>query len=152
MPDARYTPAMPAEKKMTPAQFIASLPPERREQVRALDTFIRKTVPALTPCLTGQMLGYGPYHYRYDSGREGDSAVIALASQKNHLSLYVCAADGKGYVAERYRARLPKARIGKSCIRFKRVEELDLTVLAEVLREAARLGGVGACGNAAGMR
>ena len=40
------------------------------------------------------MLGYGPYHYTYPSGREGDAAIITLASQKNHISLYVMCDQG----------------------------------------------------------
>jgi hypothetical protein len=64
---------------------------------------------------------------------------VGLASQKNYISVYVCASDGKQYVAEKYKHKLPKASIGKSCIRFKKVSDIDLTVLREVIEEGARL-------------
>ena len=60
------------------------------------------------------MLAYGPWHYKYASGREGDWFRIGVASDKNYISLYICASDGDGYVAERYKAALPKANIGKA--------------------------------------
>ena len=86
------------------------------------------------------MIGYGPYHYRYASGREGDAHLLALAPHKNYISLYVlCTKDG-AYLAESYRERLPKANIGKSCVRFKRPSDIDLGELRELLAEAVRLG------------
>ena len=48
--------------------------------------------------------------------------------------------DDRGYVAERYRKRLPKASIGKSCVRFKRLSELDPKSLAKLVREGAKTG------------
>ena len=90
------------------------------------------------------MLGYGRFHYRYASGREGDASLVALSSRKQYISLYVLCADERGYLAERYAERLPKASIGKSCVRFKRVSDLDADALRELLTEAGRIGGAGA--------
>lgn len=122
----------------TPEEYIAELQEPRRGEIAQLDTLIRKTVPKLEPHIRSGMLGYGTYHYKYASGREGDWFRIGLASNKNYISLYACAADEQGYVAERYKERLPKASIGKSCVRFKRLEDLDLKVLKELLRETAK--------------
>jgi len=86
------------------------------------------------------MLGYGRFHYRYASGREGDASLVALSSRKNSISLYVLCADESGYLAERYVERLPKASIGKSCVRFKRTSDIDLDTLRELLADAGRIG------------
>jgi hypothetical protein len=59
---------------------------------------------------------------------------IGIANNKRYISLYCCAADDDGYVAERYRERLPKANIGKSCVRFKRFSDLDEGVVRELIR------------------
>ena len=59
----------------------------------------------------GGMLGYGPFHYRYASGRDGNACKLSIASNASYISLYCFAADAKGYVAERYVERLPKASI-----------------------------------------
>jgi hypothetical protein len=90
------------------------------------------------------MLGYGRFHYRYATGREGDASLIALASRKQYISLYVLCADENGYLAEQYVERLPKASIGKSCVRFKRVSHVDLDAVRDLLTDAGRMGGAGA--------
>jgi hypothetical protein len=116
---------------------------DRAADLKALDKLIRKSAPNLEPYFmatgTLTLLGYGKQHYRYASGREGDFCTVGLASQKAHLSLYVCVTKGGRYLAEIYGKRLGKASLGKSCIRFKRLEDLDQGVLAELLAEAGTL-------------
>jgi uncharacterized protein DUF1801 len=64
--------------------------------------------------------------------------VISFASNKNYISLYVAAVTEAGaYLAESYRPRLPKASIGKSCIRFKRLSDVDTDILADLFTAAA---------------
>lgn len=124
----------------TPKQYIASLTEPRKSDIAELDRLIRKTVPKLKPHICAGILGYGPFRFRYPSGREGEWFRIGVASNKSYISLYACAADDRGYVAERYRERLPKANIGKSCVRFKRLADVDLATLRALIRETARTG------------
>jgi len=119
----------------TPDQYLEALEEPRRSEVARLDALIRETVPRLERCIVSGMLAYGPVHYRYPSGREGDSARVSVASNASAISLYALAADERGWLAERYRTRLPKAKIGKACVRFKRLEDLDVGALRELLRE-----------------
>jgi hypothetical protein len=102
---------------------------------------IRKNAPELERFVGSGMIGYGPYHYRYASGREGDTALLGLASRKQYISLYVIAADERGYLAETYRTRLPMANVGKSCVRIKRLADVDVSVLTDLIREGARFKG-----------
>jgi hypothetical protein len=84
------------------------------------------------------MIGYGKEHYKTKSGREGDWFIIGLASNKNYISVYCCAAyDGK-YVAEHNKEKLAKASIGKSCIRYKKFEDIDFDALGDVLTTGAK--------------
>lgn len=122
----------------TPEEYIAKLEEPRKSDIAALDALIRKTVPRLDPFILNGMLAYGPYHYKYASGREGDWCRVGLASNASYISLYVCAIDDKGYVAERYKDELKKASIGKSCVRFKRLSDLDLNVVKRMLKEGAK--------------
>jgi hypothetical protein len=124
----------------TPADYLAALAPGRRDEIAAVDRFVRETCPELDPHVCAGMLAYGPFHYRYASGREGDWFRLGLASNKHYISLYVCATNAAGYVAEGYRERLPKASIGKSCVRFKRFADLDPEALRALLREAVASG------------
>lgn len=86
------------------------------------------------------MLGYGPFHYRYASGREGEACRLSVASNAAYISLYCFAADADGYLAERYVDRLPGADIGKSCVRFKRLADLDQEALVALIEETATMG------------
>ena len=63
-----------------------------------------------------------------------------LRSSMRFSTRATSAADEKGYVAEGYRKRLPKANIGKSCVRFKRLSDLDEEVLRELIRDSAAAG------------
>lgn len=121
----------------TPAEYIARVEEKRRPDIQRLHELVREVAPELEPTMEFGMLGYGTMHYRSASGREGDWAKIGIANNKQYISLYCCAADSRGYVAERYRERLPKANIGKSCVRFKRLGDLDESVLRELIRDCA---------------
>ncbi len=127
-------------KAKSPREYIAQLEEPRRSDIATLDKFIRKVAPKLEPHIASGMLAYGPFHYKYASGREGDWCRIGVASNKGYISLYACAADERGYVAERYKKRLPKANIGKSCVRFKRIADLDLDELKALILETAKTG------------
>jgi len=124
-------------KVATPAEYLAKLKEPRKSELAALDALIRKTAPNLEPFIYAGMLGYGRWHYKYPSGREGDSCRIGLASNANYISLYICASDDKGYVPERYKKALPKAKIGKACVRFKKLADLDKEILSKLIREGA---------------
>jgi hypothetical protein len=125
-------------KASTPRQYIDQLEEPRRTDVARLHRLIRKTVPELKPFIEAGMLAYGPFRYKYPSGREGDWFRVGVASNKNYISLYACAADARGYVAERYKKKLPRASIGKSCVRFKKLADLDEETLQSLLRETAK--------------
>ena len=125
---------------MTPDEYIEALEEPRRGEVRELHDLIRETAPELEPHVSSNMLGYGPFHYRYASGREGDASLLALSSRKNHISLYVLCTTEAGYLAEQYAERLPKASIGKSCVRFKRPADVDRDALRALIAEASRIG------------
>lgn len=122
----------------TPAHYLASLAEPRRSDVRALHDAICKAVPKLKPEMIGGMLGYGKYHYKYASGREGDTGVVMVASQKQYISLYLGCTGEDGYLAEKNKHRLGKVNVGKSCIRFKKLADLDLKVAMELVKLAAK--------------
>lgn len=124
----------------TPAEYIAAVDDKRRPDIAGLDALIRKHAPELEPVIMGGTLGYGPFHYRYASGREGDACKLAIASNASYISLYCFASDAKGYVAERYVGRLGRAKIGKSCVMFRKLENLDEEALVALIKETAKMG------------
>lgn len=83
------------------------------------------------------MLGYGPIQYKTKSGCEGDWAVVCLANQKNYMSLYL-GCEGDTYLAEEYADQLGKVSCGKSCVRFKKLEDLNLKVALKLVKLSAK--------------
>jgi len=125
-------------KAKTVAEYIKAVPAERRDTILAVHDFIRKTVPKLKPHFAYNMLGYGSFPYTNYKKESITWPVIALANQKNYVSLYVCSIDAGQYVAEKYKKELGKVSVGKSCIRFKKLEDLNLPMLKKVLMTAAK--------------
>jgi len=131
-----------SSKATTPEELFALIDEPRKSEMLELHKLILKTVPKLKPKMYGSIIGYGEYTYKYASGRTGEWMIIGLASQKNYISLYICAVEGKEYVAEKHKAEFPKASIGKSCIQFKKIEDIDTKALTNLLLKAEKLGGM----------
>ena len=84
----------------TVEEYIDALPEERRVIITKLHAFIQKVAPSLKPHFATNMLGYGSFKYKNYKKEEVYWPTIALASQKNYISLYVCAVEGKEYIAK----------------------------------------------------
>lgn len=124
-------------KAKTVREYIAALPPERKELIITLHNLIKKTVPKLKPHFAHNMLGYGSFPYKNYKKEMVKWPIIALANQKNYVSLYVCALHDGEYLAEKYKKELGKVNVGKSCIRFKKIEDVNLTTLKKLIKKAA---------------
>lgn len=134
-------------KAKTVKEYFDMLPEERREPITFIHEFIQKVAPSLKPHFAYNMLGYGSFKYTNNKKEVLNWPTIALASQKNYISLYVCAVEKGEYIAEKNKNELGKVSVGKSCIRFKKVSDLNLDTLKKVILAAAKspgLVGVGA--------
>jgi len=123
-------------------EYFNMLPKERRVPVEFLHKFIQKAAPALRPTFAYNMPGYGSFKYKNHKKKIIDWPIIALASQKNYISIYVCAVEGGKYIAEKYKDELGKVSVGRSCIRFKKLEDLNLKTLKNVITLAAKSPGL----------
>ena len=114
---------------------------DREQELRRVDALVTAAAPGidrqLVPVGAGAMLGYGLMPYRPRSARTTTTVpLIALAAQKRHLSLYVCAVVDGGYLAERRADRLGTVSCGKSCIRFTSLDRVDTEELTALVRDA----------------
>jgi len=133
---------MPAKSKvMTRSAYLTGLAEPRKSEMSALDSAIRKAAPRLKPYIaySGAMIGYGRYHYRYASGREGECPIVAISSRAQYISLYVCGCRNGQTIAEAAKTKLGKVSVGKACIRFKRLTDLHLSTAMELVRESSAL-------------
>ena len=133
----------------SPTDHLASLPAPQRATMTALHRAIRRAAPKLKPVVMGGMggspiLGYGKYRYKSASGREGEWFHVGLSALKSGYSLHICCADKGGYLAEQNAKRLGKVKTGRSCINFKKLEDLNLAVAMALVKQAEKSGGLNA--------
>lgn len=76
------------------------------------------------------IIGFGSYHYKYKSGREGDWFTVGFSPRKNYLSLYVMPYNDE---IESLMKKLENVKIGKCCINIKDLEKVDLKVLEKII-------------------
>jgi len=118
--------------KVSVADFIASVDhPTRRADAEVLDAMFRR-VTGWQPRMWGpSIIGYGEYHFKYDSGREGDFLATGFSPRKANTVLYIM----PGYMEmEDMLARLGKHKVGKSCLYINRLSTVDLDVVEEIVR------------------
>ncbi|MGH9641309.1 MAG: DUF1801 domain-containing protein [Terriglobales bacterium] len=120
-------------KPAAPKDYLAQVPEAQCAAVGAVHAMITKALPALKPSIQYGMIGYGSYHYKYESGREGDAPIIALAARSGYISVYGCGTE----IAKDAKKVLPKANFGGGCIRFRKPEHIDMKALEKVVKAAA---------------
>ena len=129
-------------KATSVSEYLSLLPQERKEAIEFLHRLIQKTSTRFKPRFSYNMLGYGTFKYLNHKKEEIDWPVIALASQKQYISIYVCAVEKGEYIAEKHKAVLGKVSVGRSCIRFKKLADINLPALKKILKLAAKSPGL----------
>ena len=112
-------------------EYLSQVEPERRRvDAQRLDQIFREA-SGFAPRMWGpSIVGYGRYHYRYESGREGDFLATGFAPRKANLVIYIM----PGYTDfSAILARLGKHKIGKSCLYINKLDDIDLDVLKELI-------------------
>jgi hypothetical protein len=108
-------------------------PAQRRDDARALAALMHSATGCEPVMWGAAIVGYDRYHYRYDSGHEGEAPMIGFSPRKQALVLYVM----PGFAGEdALLARLGRYTRGKSCLYLKRLSDVDPGVLEALVREA----------------
>lgn len=130
-----------AENKTQPTtasvtDFIGSIDDrEKRADARKVATMMRRATGKRARMWGSSMVGYGTYHYRYASGREGDFMLSGFSPRKQALTVYIMA----GFSAfDGLMKKLGKVRTGKSCLYIRRLSDVDEEVLEQLIQESVR--------------
>ncbi len=117
-------------------QFLQEITDEgQREDCRSLEKLMR-AITGDPPRMWGaSIVGFGSYHYRYASGREGDWFLTGFSPRKKNLTLYIMSGFA-GY--EALLKKLGKHRTGKSCLYVKRLSDLDPATLRELIAQSVK--------------
>ena len=118
--------------------FLAQVPDEqRRRDARRLCAMMQE-ITGEPPVMWGTgIIGFGTYHYRYASGRVGDSALAGFSPRSQHLAIYLV-----GGFETRYQpvlARLGPHKAGKGCLYLKRLDDVDQDALRELIEGSVRV-------------
>lgn len=123
----------------TPELYLDELPPERREVVSAVLDVVRRSMPAgFDEGMAWGMITWSVPLSRYPDTYNGQPlAYVSLAAQKQHYALYLMGVFDDGEAEREFRARWEstgrRLDLGKSCLRFRRLADLDLDLVSELV-------------------
>jgi hypothetical protein len=114
--------------------FLAELEDEQKRQDSQAIVALMQAVSGLEPRMWGEsIVGFGDYHYKYATGREGDTFQVGFSPRKQNLTIYLT------YGFEQQTAlmeKLGKYKTGKACLYVRRLADVDLDVLRELVRHS----------------
>jgi hypothetical protein len=106
---------------------------QRRKDFSAIMDLITKQT-GLEPKMWGTaIVGFGSYHYKYESGREGDAPLTGIACRANAITLYLGSAFDK---RDELLAKFGKHKTGKGCVYIQKLEDIDLGILAKMVKNS----------------
>lgn len=128
-----------AEAKTKPTDqsvdaFIDNIPQEQvRDDCRALVKMMKK-ITGKSPKMWGpSIIGFGKYHYKYESGHEGDSCLAGFSPRKQNITIYaMLGIDDFSDLLQ----KLGKHKAGKGCLYIKKLNDVDVDVLETIIRKS----------------
>jgi len=130
--------AKPNKTQQTDASveaYFAAIPDaSRRADCEALAALMQKATGEPAKMWGAAIVGFGSYHYKYESGREGDMCRLGFASRKDAMALYGLGIEANADLV----AKLGKHKTGKGCLYIRKLDDVDAKVLKELLAAGAK--------------
>ena len=118
-------------------KFLAGIENETRRNDALTVAEVMQKITKLEPKMWGpNIVGFGKYRYRYESGREGEWFLTGFSPRKDALTLYIMSGFEKE--AADLMAKLGKYKNGKSCLYIKKLEDVDTRVLRQLIRRSVQ--------------
>ena len=116
------------------ATYLDGITPQRRRTDGLVLLDLIRGITGLDPVMWGpSIIGFGTYHYRYESGREGNSFLIGFAPRKQNLVVYIM--PGFGPFSDLL-SRLGKHRTGGCCLYINKLDDVSIDVLEDIVRRS----------------
>lgn len=106
---------------------------QRRADCKAVAKLMQQATQFKPKLWGSSIIGFGSYHYKYESGREGDSCLVGFSPRKQNIVLYI---TGGFDNYEALLKKLGKYKMGKACIYLNRLSDIDPTVLKDLVKES----------------
>jgi hypothetical protein len=117
-------------------EFLSNVANDKRRADAFTVLQLMGEITGIEPAMWGSsIVGFGNYHYTYASGREGDWFLTGFSPRKQALTLYIISGFAQ---YDHLMKRLGKFKIGKSCLYIKKLEDIDLNVLRELIQASIR--------------
>ncbi len=122
------------ETRASVSAFLKSVDHDkRREDALTLKTPMDKVTGWKAKMWGPSIVGYGKYHYKYESGREGDSLITGFSPRKQSMVVYIM--PGLSEYGD-LMAKLGKYKTGRSCLYINKLEDVDMKVLETLIRKS----------------
>ena len=117
--------------------FLNSINDEKkREDSSKIIALMKKIIKAEPKMWGDSIIGFGTYHYKYESGREGDWFLTGFSPRKQNLTLYIL--SGFSNYKELLK-KLGKYKTSKACLYIKKLEDVDIKVLEKIISESVKV-------------
>ncbi len=127
---AKYQ-AKTTETKLSVKDFIKKIPDEQRQKDALAIVDIMEKQSGFPAKMWGPaIIGFGSYHYVYESGHEGDAPLVGFSPRKNEFALYLSSAFEK---REELLTQLGKHKAAKGCVYIKKIEDINVAVLKKMV-------------------
>lgn len=122
------------ETKNSVSGYIKTIRDEKRRKDFSALVDLMKKQTGLKPKMWGtSIVGFGSYHYKYESGREGDAPLTGLSSRANAIVLYF---DSEFEHRDELLAKFGKHKTGKGCVYVQKLEDIDLNILNKMVKNS----------------
>jgi hypothetical protein len=130
------------QNEQSVVDFLRAVPDQRKRDDSFAILELMKEVTGQEPKMWGDsIIGFGNYHYKYATGREGDWFLTGFSPRKQNLTLYIMAGFDE---YDDLLKKLGKYKMGKACLYINKLTDVDLAVMRELIRKSvAHLSGQG---------
>lgn len=130
--------------------YIADQSEPKRGELQTLHALARRVMPEARlwfldgrddagKAVTNPNIGYGAYTITYAGGKTREFYRVGFSANTGGISVYIMGLDDKTFLARTYGDRIGRASVTGYCIRFKRLQDIDIDVLEEAIRHRAQL-------------
>ena len=130
---------MMADQKTKPTnldvvQFLKGIGDDRKSKDCLVLLAMMREITNIEPVLwSGNIIGFGAYHYKYDSGHEGDACLIGFSPRKQNLALYILTGfENQQTLLD----KLGKHKTGKVCLYINKLDDIHVPTLRQIIKES----------------
>jgi hypothetical protein len=122
------------ETQASVAEFLTAITDDKKRKDFSVIIELITKQTGLEPKMWGtSIVGFGSYHYKYESGREGDAPLTGIASRANAITLYLGSNFDK---REELLSKFGKHKIGGGCIHIQKIEDIDTGILIKMIKKS----------------